>query len=202
MTVWNVYTDGSAAMGAFSTRGSRHPGGWAAVVEHGHDGYVVRGRERDTTNVRMELTAVIRGLESIAPSSTVTVHTDSSVIFTVQERWARGILDVAQGKDIDLWVLLGHQLDRMAHVRLVWITKGGHPIHRRAHAIAGAEANALKNGLPDNVTALSRAEKRELASASRRYLVDGAEAQIEQQRRDRVAERQRNRHIDRMYRWG
>lgn len=161
VTWWHVYTDGSAQMGASSVRGSRHPGGWAAVVEHGSDGYVIRGREAETTNTRMELTAVIRGLDSIEEGQDVCVHTDCMAVFSIRERHIRGNLAVSLGKDRDLWIEVGRQFGRVRRLELRQVVRGGHPIHRRAHKIAATEGKAQAAGLAADMTVLARIEKKE-----------------------------------------
>lgn len=173
---WRIYTDGSAACGPDAVPGQRYPGGYAAIVEHGSDGYVVRGRQVATTNVRMELTAVIRALESITgwqarDHDLIEIHTDCSAVFSIVERRARGTLKHNRGrKDHDLWLELDAQLDRFKHVRFREIPRGGHPIHRRAHAIAGVEAKALAQGLPDDVTILSEPERKQMVAENRKRL--------------------------------
>lgn len=167
MSVWRVFTDGCAAMGEQAERGSRHPGGWAGVIEHGSDGFVVRGREPSTTNTRMELVAVIRSLESLPAFQDVHLHTDCSAVLTVKERHARGILAQSLGKDGDLWLAVADQFDRMLHVRVIPIPKGGDPRHRRAHVIAGTEARAMQRGLPPDATVLSPQERRAMLHATR-----------------------------------
>lgn len=162
MTGWfHVYCDGSAQMGPQAAPGGGHAGGWAAVVEHGSDGYVARGRQAKTTNTRMELVAVIEGLRSIRDGQDVVVHTDCSAVFRVRERQLRGILANSLGKDGDLWLELAAQFNRMSRVELRAVPKGGNSIHARAHAIAGSEAKAENAGLPANMNVLSRVEKKE-----------------------------------------
>lgn len=161
MSAWHLYTDGSAVMGPQARPGQRFAGGWGAVVEHGSDGYTVRGREADTTNTRMELVAVIRGLESIEERGQhVIVHSDCSAVAGVFDRVQRGA-PMNRGKDVDLWRKLAEQFGRMGRVEVVGIPKGGHPIHTRAHGIAGAEAKAMAAGLAPNMEVLSRIEKKE-----------------------------------------
>lgn len=190
---WRIYTDGSAACGPDAAPGRRYPGGYAAVVEHGSDGYVVRGRQADTTNVRMELTAVIRALESITGweatgHDLVEIHTDCSAVFSIVERRARGTLKHNRGrKDHDLWLELDAQLDRFKHVRFRDIPRGGHPIHRRAHCIAGVEAKALAQGLPDDMTILSGPERRAMVRENMKRLQRVGKTSVESAFDDAIA---------------
>lgn len=79
-----IYTDGSCL-------GNPGPGGWAAILRYGaHEKELVGGAE-DTTNNRMELTAVIKGLQALKCRSRtgseqcrrVTVVTDSQYVATI-----------------------------------------------------------------------------------------------------------------------
>ncbi len=79
-----IFTDGSS-------RPNPGPGGWGAVLvrdnqlveqRHGHDPW--------TTNNRMELTALVNGLEMAPPAEAITVYTDSQLIVNTLTRWAKG----------------------------------------------------------------------------------------------------------------
>jgi ribonuclease HI len=162
---WGIYTDGSAICHDTDVVPRRFPGGWAAVVEHGQDGYVIRGREAATTNVRMELVAAIRGLREVPDGDRAVLHFDCTVIYTVRDRWQRNLLDGMRLvstphalKDGDLWADLAAEYDRVeVELRKV---RGANPIHRRAHAIAQAEAKAEAAGLPAYAVVLSKIERK------------------------------------------
>lgn len=79
-----VFTDGAA-------EGNPGPGGWGAVVVV--DGRVVEekmGSDPHTTNNRMELTAMIAGLDMLALDAEITVYTDSKLIVDTLTSWAEG----------------------------------------------------------------------------------------------------------------
>ncbi|MDP9023559.1 MAG: ribonuclease HI [Actinomycetota bacterium] len=79
-----VFTDGSA-------NPNPGPGGWGAVYVVG--GEVVaqdHGHDPDTTNNRMELTAVIRGCDLVPPATQATVYTDSRLVHDTITKWAAG----------------------------------------------------------------------------------------------------------------
>lgn len=155
MTTWHVWTDGSC----HPAETGRGWGGWAAVVEHGSDGYVLRGRVPETTNVRMELVAAIEGLASIPLGERVVLHTDATTILSVEHRRRHGGIG-GKGKDVDLWRDLAVQLDRL-YVRVELLGRGVRdPIHKRAHSIAGAEAKGGVRGLPNNATPDDQRERR------------------------------------------
>lgn len=188
---WSVVTDGSAISDETMRENgkARYPGGWAAVIEHGSDGYVIRGREANTTNVRMELRAVIEGLKAVPAGERVLLHFDCTVVYSVREFWARRELERMPMKkasreraDGDLWLELAEQFDRV-DVELRMIGRGPNAVHRRAHGIAQAEAKALAAGLPAHATVLSRIEKKDRRRA--------AMAAVEEQARaDQIRRRQ------------
>ena len=71
-----LYTDGSCL-------GNPGPGGWSAILQYGkHEKEVVGGADH-TTNNRMELTAVLEGLQALTRRCQVTVVTDSQYVATI-----------------------------------------------------------------------------------------------------------------------
>lgn len=79
-----VFTDGSS-------EGNPGPGGWGAVLVV--DGLVIAqdyGSEPHTTNNRMELTAMIAGLEMVPPETPTDVYTDSELVVNILTKWAAG----------------------------------------------------------------------------------------------------------------
>ena len=83
-----VYTDGACS-------GNPGPGGWGAVLRYRFDGKVyekeLSGGDASTTNNRMELTAVIRGLQALKEPCTVELYSDSKyVIDALEKGWAWG----------------------------------------------------------------------------------------------------------------
>lgn len=79
-----VFTDGSS-------EGNPGPGGWGAVLVV--DGQVVvedHGSEPHTTNNRMELKAMISGLEMIPADTPTDVYTDSQLVVNILTKWAAG----------------------------------------------------------------------------------------------------------------
>lgn len=148
---WHVWCDGSCMHGlAQAPRGVGGWGGWCAIVEHGSDGRVLRGRVPDTTNVRMELRAAIEGLRVVPDGAGAVLHTDCTTLAVVHERWRRGLVPANPGKDARLWLELDAEYERVG-VDLRLIVKGERdPIHKRCHTIAGAEARGGLRNLPPN----------------------------------------------------
>ena len=75
-----IYTDGAC-------KGNPGPGGWGALLRYGEHERELFGGEPQTTNNRMELTAVIRALEALRRESDVVVHTDSQYVQKGISEW-------------------------------------------------------------------------------------------------------------------
>ena len=131
-----VYADGAC-------RGNPGPGGWGVLLlEDGRERELVGG-EPSTTNNRMELTAVIRALEAIAPARPVRLYTDSQYVQKGITEWIhdwkrRGWRTAGRKpvKNQDLW----QRLDELARGRALewhWVRgHSGHPGNERADALA------------------------------------------------------------------
>lgn len=128
-----LFTDGSAS-------GNPGPGGWAAILRCGSLEKELSGGFRLTTNNRMELLAVIRGLQAIRwENARVEVYSDSSyVVNAVNEGW---LVKWEQSgwkskKNVDLWLEF-LEVYRRHRVTFHWI-KGhaGHPENERCDSLA------------------------------------------------------------------
>lgn len=140
-----LYTDGAA-------KGNPGPGGYGAVLVSGSHRKEISGGFRLTTNNRMELMAVIVGLEALkVPGSEVTVVSDSTyVVHAIEKGWlpkwqAKGFKKV---KNVDLWLRF-LELWPKYRIRFEWI-KGhaGHPENERCDALAVAASST--EGLPED----------------------------------------------------
>lgn len=143
MTRVEIYTDGAC-------RGNPGPGGWAATLELGAHFRELSGAEAETTNNRMELTAVIRALEALTRSSSIRIHTDSEYVRKGITEWignwkARNwkTADKKPVKNRDLW----EQLDALAQGHdIEWRWVKGHsgvPGNERVDQLANAAIDAL-----------------------------------------------------------
>jgi ribonuclease HI len=140
-----IYTDGAA-------RGNPGPGGYGVVLRSGSHYLEKSGGFALTTNNRMELLAVIIGLESLKiPGSTVTVYTDSKYVAdAVNQGWvfnweAKGF---RKKKNPDLWKRF-LEIFRKHKVKFVWIK--GHseiPENEKCDRLA-VEASKLPGLPPD-----------------------------------------------------
>lgn len=131
-----VYTDGAC-------KGNPGPGGWGALLRSGANEKELFGGEPQTTNNRMELTAVIEALASLKRTCDVTLHTDSEYVRKGITEWIhawkqRGwkTADRKPVKNADLWARLD-ALRSLHHVDWRWV-KGhaGDPGNERADALA------------------------------------------------------------------
>jgi len=75
-----MYTDGAC-------RGNPGPGGWGVVLQHGSKRKTLHGGEAHTTNNRMEMTAVLRGLQALKRSCQVKIVTDSRYVIQGMSEW-------------------------------------------------------------------------------------------------------------------
>ena len=83
MKTVTIYTDGACS-------GNPGPGGWGAILEYRGAEKELSGGEPETTNNRMELTAVIRALECLREPCAVTLYSDSKyVVDALNLGWAK-----------------------------------------------------------------------------------------------------------------
>ena len=84
MKTVTLYTDGACS-------GNPGPGGWGAILEYQGREMELSGGQENTTNNRMELTAVIQGLKRLKEPCIVELYSDSKyVIDALQKGWAQG----------------------------------------------------------------------------------------------------------------
>ena len=141
-----IFTDGAC-------RGNPGPGGWGVVLRYGAHEKEMCGGERETTNNRMDLTAVIRGLEAMKRPITAKVYSDSQYVLKGISEWIHGwkkngwkTADKKPVKNADLWQVLD-SLARQHKLEWIWV-KGhaGHPENERADALANRGIDQLKEG--------------------------------------------------------
>lgn len=143
MAAVELFTDGAC-------RGNPGPGGWGVILRYGDRERELYGGERLTTNNRMELTAVIRGLEVLKRRCRVRVVTDSQYvrngITQWIHNWKRNGWRTAGRKPVknaELWQHLD-DLVQMHEVEWEWV-KGhsGHPENERADMLANKGIDGL-----------------------------------------------------------
>lgn len=143
-----LYTDGAC-------RGNPGNGGYGSILEYTDAGGRLHQRElsagyRQTTNNRMELLAVIKGLEQLKSACAVTVFSDSKYIVDAfakgwvaawqKNNWMRGRKE--EVKNQDLWKRL-LELMRGHTVEYRWVRgHDGHPQNERCDELATAAADS------------------------------------------------------------
>jgi ribonuclease HI len=133
-----MFTDGACS-------GNPGPGGWGAILRSGAHEKELSGGEPATTNNRMEMTAVIRGLAALKQPSSVILHTDSRYVLDGATKWIQNwkkngwkTADKKPVKNDDLWRLLEVEASRHA-IHWKWVRgHAGHPENERADALARA----------------------------------------------------------------
>ena len=141
----DIYTDGACS-------GNPGAGGWGAILRYGAHEKELSGGEAQTTNNRMELTAVIQALSLLKEPCQVVVHSDSKyIIDAIQQGWAikwkaNGWMRNKKEKALnpDLWQQL-LQLLEIHQVEFHWI-KGhaGHPENERCDRMDVAESQRYR----------------------------------------------------------
>jgi ribonuclease HI len=133
-----IYTDGAC-------KGNPGPGGWGVLMRSGAVEKTLHGGERETTNNRMELTAVIEALKALKRPCQVTLYLDSEYVRKGVTEWlagwkAKGWKTAARQpvKNVDLWQALDDLVQGAGH-RIEWRWVKGHagdPGNERADALA------------------------------------------------------------------
>ena len=137
-----IFTDGACS-------GNPGPGGWGALLRCRGVEKELSGGEKETTNNRMELTAVISALASLKTSCDISLYTDSKYVMDGITRWLpnwkkngwKTSNKKSPVKNVDLW----QRLDELAgghEIRWIWV-KGhaGHPQNERCDQLATTAAD-------------------------------------------------------------
>lgn len=154
MKTVTLYTDGACS-------GNPGPGGWGAILEFQGVEKELSGGENPTTNNRMELTAVIRGLQALKEPCVVELYSDSKyVVDALEKGWAwswrkKGWVksDKKPALNPDLWETL-LQLSQTHQLHCHWVK--GHaenPKNNRCDAMAVGESKKFTEGGQSDVPA-------------------------------------------------
>lgn len=132
-----MFTDGACS-------GNPGPGGYGTILRYGQAEKEISGGEARTTNNRMELMAVIAGLEALKEPCSITLYTDSRYVADgIAKGWASSWrahgwkkADKSPALNPDLWERLLDLLEKH-DVKIVWV-KGhaGHPENERCDEMA------------------------------------------------------------------
>ncbi len=135
----DIFTDGACS-------GNPGAGGWGVVLRYKGVDKELSGGEPETTNNRMELTAVIRALQALKEPCEVRLTSDSKyVIDAIEKGWVYGWkkngwrkADKQPAKNVDLWEELLSLLQKHT-VSFHWVHgHQGHPENERCDALAVA----------------------------------------------------------------
>ncbi len=141
----DIFTDGAC-------QGNPGPGGWGAILRYNSKEKELSGGEKDTTNNRMELLAVISAFECLKEKCNVTLYSDSQYVCNAISKgwakkwqsngWMRNRKEPAL--NVDLWKKLLELLE-MHNVKVVWV-KGhaGHPENERCDKLAVSAIQKIK----------------------------------------------------------
>ena len=126
-----VYTDGAC-------RGNPGPGGWGVLLQYGANQKKLSGFVAETTNNRMELTAVIEALKALNRQCVIDLNTDSKYVMQGMTDWLPGwkkngwkTAAKKPVKNVDLWQALDEEVNRH---QINWHWVKGHS------GVAGNEA--------------------------------------------------------------
>jgi len=138
-----IFTDGAC-------KGNPGPGGWGALLRMGQHEKELSGGEADTTNNRMEMTAVIKGLTALTEPCDIELYSDSKYVLDGITKWVegwkkRGWVTASKKpvRNADLW----HEMIAAAgrhEISWHWV-KGhsGHPENDRVDKLASDEAERI-----------------------------------------------------------
>lgn len=141
-----IYTDGACS-------GNPGCGGWGAVLVYGKAEKELCGSDKDTTNNRMELTAVIKALEALKEPCEAEITSDSKYVCdAVNNGWVYSWqkngwrkADKKPALNVDLWQRL-LELLKVHKTTFIWV-KGhnGHPYNERCDRLAVEQYKKLQN---------------------------------------------------------
>jgi ribonuclease HI len=142
--VITIHTDGAC-------KGNPGPGGWGVILQTNGAEKELFGGEHDTTNNRMEMTAVIQALQALSRPCAVELYTDSEYVIKGSSEWLPAwkkrnwrTAKKEPVKNADLWKLIDEQLGRH-DVVFHWVRgHSGHALNERADALANKGVASLK----------------------------------------------------------
>ncbi len=137
MAIIEIFTDGACS-------GNPGPGGWGVILRYRGTEKELSGGAPETTNNRMELTAVIEALKALKRECDVVIHTDSRYVMDGVQQWLpnwkqngwRTSNKKSPVKNVDLWQELDSLLQKH-NIRWIWV-KGhnGHEENERVDKLA------------------------------------------------------------------
>lgn len=146
MKIVNIYSDGACS-------GNPGPGGYGVILEYKGKELELSGGEKNTTNNKMELMGVIKGLETLKEPCEVTVTTDSKYVVDAFNKkwinsWQKNNWKKSDGKPVlnkELWQRLIEVVNKH-NVKFVHVLgHNGHEYNERCDKLAVLERDKYKN---------------------------------------------------------
>ncbi len=144
MTAIEIFTDGACS-------GNPGAGGWGVILRYGETEKELSGGDAQTTNNRMELTAVIEALKALKRECEITLYTDSRYVMDGVNEWMpnwkkngwKTTNKKSAVKNLELWQELDSLLPKHK-IKWVWV-KGhnGHPENERVDKLARDAAKSF-----------------------------------------------------------
>ena len=145
MKTLQLYTDGACS-------GNPGPGGWGAIIRSSSGDIELSGGERNTTNNKMELTAVIEALSQTEKGCEAIITTDSEYVKNgitkwifnwMKNNWKTASKEPVKNKE--LWTALW-ELTQDRKITWQWVRgHTGHPENERCDSLARAEIKKLRS---------------------------------------------------------
>jgi ribonuclease HI len=144
MAAVEIYADGAC-------KGNPGLGGWGALLRYNGHEKEFFGGEKNTTNNKMELQAVISGLQALTRSCDVIVHVDSQYVQKGISEWIHNwkkngwkTSDRKPVKNAELWKQLD-EIQAKHNVKWVWVRgHNGHELNERADALANKGVDSVR----------------------------------------------------------
>ena len=134
-----IFTDGSCL-------GNPGDGGWCAILRYNGHEKILSAGEKNTTNNRMELLAVINALQALKEPCEIELYSDSTYVLKGLNEWLDGWIkkDFKKVKNVDLWKKY-IEVSKPHKIHINWV-KGhsGHKENEICDKIAKEEAKNLK----------------------------------------------------------
>jgi len=134
-----IFTDGSCL-------GNPGNGGWCVILRYKNHEKILSGGEKETTNNRMELMAVIKALEILKEPCEIELYSDSTYVLKGLNEWLDNWIkkDFKKVKNVDLWKRY-IEVSKLHKIHVNWV-KGhsGHKENEICDKIAKEEAEKLK----------------------------------------------------------
>lgn len=137
-----VYTDGACS-------GNPGPGGWGVYLEFNGKTKTISGGENQTTNNRMEMTAVIKAFQALKKPCEVHIHSDSALIINAMtkgwiENWIRKNWVKSDKKPVENRDLWEEMIDSMKIHHVKWIKVKGHSSDEKNNLVDKLAVEAAK----------------------------------------------------------